>query len=128
VDLTSALRRANGPLRPGAEPAAGCLMGSECQHCQTRSWPGRAICQRCGSADLTDVQLPAEGTLLARTVVTVARPGLSVPYSLGQVELSPGLRVFGHIRDVPDDFDHGPVRLVVPADPDVRPIFWFTRP
>jgi uncharacterized OB-fold protein len=127
LELSRALERANWAQRGRVDPAAGCLVGSQCKNCQTLSWPGRGLCQRCGSADISDVPLPAEGMLLGRTVVRVPRPGLPAPYSLGQVELAPGLRIFGHVRDVPDDFDKGPVRVIVPADPDVRPVFWFTR-
>jgi uncharacterized protein len=126
MDLTRALGRAKWTERPRVSRDEGCLMGSRCLDCQTVSWPGRAVCHRCGSALIADVPLPAEGTLVASTVVHVPRPGLPAPYVLGQIELEDGLRIYALVRDVPEGFRSGPVRLVVPQEPDAIPIFWFT--
>ncbi len=102
------------------------LVGSRCERCGACSWPGRAVCSRCGSAAVGQAPLPPTGALTSYTTVHVARPGLEAPYVLGQVDLGDGAMVFAHVRGltacavVPL-----PVRTVLDEDPAAVPRFWF---
>ena len=63
---------------------------------------------------------------MTHTKVWVPRPGLEPPYTLAQVDLPEGIRVFAHARDLeegrPVPF---PVRLVIAPEEDAVPPFWF---
>jgi uncharacterized OB-fold protein len=67
------------------------------------------------------------GDLITYTTVHVARPGLEVPYTLGQVSLPDGPLVFGQVRGMSGE----PalplrVRLALSSDPAVPgPWYWF---
>jgi uncharacterized protein len=127
VDLTRAADRAFFAERPRIDRAAGVLVGSECRPCGTRSWPGRAVCQRCGSADLTDVKLARGGVLTTYTTVRVARPPLDAPYVLGHVTLDDGVILYAHVRDLADGAAAGGrVSVAVSALQGDVPAFWFT--
>lgn len=124
--LGDATERPDLPDRPRWSTAERTLFGSRCRDCDTRSWPGRAICHRCGSARLEDIPLADAGTLQTYTTVHVQRPGLEVPYILGQVLLDDGVRLYAHVRGLADDA-RVPLRVRVCFAPDeaALPIFWF---
>lgn len=104
----------------------GTLLGSRCNQCGASSWPARAICHRCGSPDVEGSVLSREGSLITYTTVWVPRPGLEPPYALGQIDLPEGVRVIAHVREVPDDARVPlPVHVVMAADADTVPPFWF---
>ena len=108
------------------DTASGELIGSECQNCSARSWPGRAICSRCGSDDISFNPLPRIATLLSFTKVWVPRPGLTVPYVLGQVSFGHGATVFAHVRELSEEARVPlAVSLVLSPNPDQVPSFWF---
>lgn len=66
------------------------------------------------------------GTLITHTEVWTPRPGLSVPYRLGQVWLDDGPAIFCHVRELaPGRPVPLPVRLVLSADEVAVPPFWF---
>jgi uncharacterized OB-fold protein len=68
------------------------------------------------------------GTLITFTTVWVPRPGLPSPYVLGQVDLDDGVRLFARGEgDLKDLRVPARVRLVVTADPEATPLFWFER-
>jgi uncharacterized protein len=105
---------------------AGRLVGTRCKSCEAVSWPGRAICHRCGSADGEPATLSAEGKVVTYTTVHVPRPGLEPPYILGQVDLPEGVLVFAHLRNLPDGTRVPvPVRIVMAPEADAVPPFWF---
>jgi uncharacterized OB-fold protein len=84
------------------------------------------VCQRCGSPETTDLLLSDRGTLVTYTTVWVPRPGLVPPYTLGQVDLADGVRVFAHGRGLADGCQVPmPVRIVVNPDTEAIPPFWF---
>lgn len=124
----SRAEHAEGTLRrPRVDPARGTLIGSRCDVCGAQSWPGRAVCARCGSDQVELVGLPATGALLSFTTVWVPRPNLPAPYVLGQVDFGRGASIFGHVRGLPDDavvpLD---VRVVIPDENgDGLLSFWF---
>ncbi|MBS1881886.1 MAG: OB-fold domain-containing protein [Actinobacteria bacterium] len=126
MELSSAAERQNFTARPRYDATAGVLIGSECADCGLRSWPGRGICNRCGSPRLEQVALAPAGSLQTYTTVHVARPGLAAPYLLGQVRLDDGVRVHAHLRGLAADA-HVPlrVRLAFAADLETVPPFHF---
>lgn len=109
--------------RPRMEPARGVLIGGRCEQCGLLSWPSRAVCQRCGSGEIRDLDLPATGTLTTWSRVWVPIDGIEPPYVVGLVEIGE-LRIFGHVRDLPEDLAlPATVQLVV--DGGSTPPFWF---
>ena len=75
---------------------------------------------------MAQTSFPATGQLLTFTTVWVARPGLTPPYTLGQIKVDNGPVVFGHVRGLTDGTRvPASVRLVVGPDPEAVPTFWF---
>jgi uncharacterized OB-fold protein len=64
-------------------------------------------------------------TLVSTTTVWVSRPGLSAPYTLGQVRFADGPQVYCHIRGV-DAKAPLPLEVCVEIAPedDAVPVFW----
>jgi len=106
--------------RPRLDPGQGRLVGSRCTACGAASWPGRAVCHRCGSTEIEAASLSSEGSLLSLTTVR-----LEAPYAIGEVELEPGLRIYAQIRDADGIATPAPVRVVLSSDPDAAVAFWF---
>jgi uncharacterized protein len=72
-----------------------------------------------------DAPLAREGRLLSYTTVHVPRPGLEVPYTLGQIEIDDVI-FFGHVRDLePSARVPLAVRVVVPPEREGALDFWF---
>jgi uncharacterized protein len=127
MDLTAALAQPSTGDRPRADQAEGVLVGSRCGVCEAAGWPARAVCHRCGSADVRTVSFAPEGVLLTYTEVHVPRAGLEAPYTLGQVRIDDGGPiVFGHIRRLdPEAAVPVRVRLRLAPSPDDVPWYWF---
>jgi len=126
VDLTAALQAPSSLERRRVDRATGRLTGTRCADCGTVSWPGRAVCHHCGSAATSEFALSSHGELITCTTVWISRPGLVPPFTLGQIDLPEGARVFGHVRSLPE---HArvplPVQLVMAPEDDAIPPFWF---
>lgn len=125
MELSRALEATPTAERDRYDRGAGALHGSRCRRCGETSWPGRAICNSCGSADVAAESFARTGTLLTYASVWVPRPGLEAGYVLGLVELDNGPSVFTHVRDLPDGTK---VPLAVElelAEPDRVPPFCF---
>ncbi|HTU15263.1 MAG TPA: OB-fold domain-containing protein [Solirubrobacterales bacterium] len=99
MELTQALEAPPTGSRRRYDREAGTLTGSRCGGCGTSSWPGRAICHVCGSADVTWTNLAPKGRLVTKTTVWIARPGVPAPYTLGMIDLDDGVRVFAHLAE-----------------------------
>jgi uncharacterized protein len=125
MELSNALDAAPSQERERIDHASGRLVGSRCPECRAVSWPGRAVCHRCGAAGLQRVELASAGVLLSHTRCWVPRPGLEPPFVLGQVRFPEGVTVFGHIRGLPDSAPSGTEVRVVVAEEDSLPAFWF---
>jgi uncharacterized OB-fold protein len=126
MSLSDAVQDRNLVDRPAIDRDAGTLRGTVCRACGLRSWPGRAICHRCGSPDGIDVDLEQTGTLLSFTTVHVARPNIPAPYTLGQVRLGEDVIVHAHVHDLgAEAVVPMPVQLVVAPDPLHVPALWF---
>ncbi|PZG56994.1 hypothetical protein C1I98_00390 [Spongiactinospora gelatinilytica] len=122
MDLADALDRAPTGERPRFDLAAGALVGGRCADCGATAWPARAVCHRCGGADVRLGTFARAGTLVSCTLVMVPRPGLEAPYMLGQVRLDDGPVVFGQIIGL-DDAEAVPCPVTVQVSADR---YWFT--
>jgi uncharacterized OB-fold protein len=126
MDLSPALEATPSLDRSRFDRETARLIGSRCEQCGTVSWPARAICHHCGSADVRELVLSPEGDLVTYTTVWVSRPGLTAPYTLGQVDLPEGVRVFAHIRGLaPETLVPHAVHLVPAEEESSIPPFWF---
>jgi uncharacterized OB-fold protein len=125
VDLSVALNARATGQRARLDRETSVLLGSRCRNCGTCSWPGTAVCRRCGSADLEDAAFGPQGTLVTYTRVWVERPGFEPGYVLGQVDLNGGVRVFAHVRGLPDTVKVPQLVRLVVGDQDKAPAFWF---
>lgn len=125
MDLSAGLAMRPTGERPRLDRDKGVLIGSRCSKCGTHSWPATALCRRCGSGELEEAPLGPHGTLVTYSRVWVERSGFEPGYVLGQIDLNGGVRVFAHIRGLPELVKvPTPVRLVV-GDQDMVPAFWF---
>lgn len=84
------------PVREGlfsVDPPA--LLGARCRACGALRFPVAAFCAGCQGDDLETIRLATEGELYVFSVIHAAPPGYAgeVPYAVGIVELSDGLRV-----------------------------------
>lgn len=122
----SKLDIANTTARPRYDREAGALVGSRCERCLATSWPGRAVCHRCGYAPTSITSFARTGTMLSYTTVWVARPGVTPPFTLAQVKLDDGPIIVGHARELPEG-TRVPLHvvLVLGKDPEMTPLFWF---
>ncbi len=91
-----------------SEGGTAVLLGGRSRSSGLTHFPRRALCPYTGTDDVEPVDLPSEGTLWAITTVSTPPPGYHgpVPYALGIVELTDGLRVVG--------------RIIAPANPAGR--------
>ena len=80
------------------------LVAKECAACGARYFDRRNACASCGSdAGFRDVDVAREGELRAFTIVSMAAPGIPVPFVAGVVDCD-GTSVRGNIVNVePDD-------------------------
>lgn len=74
------------------------MLGAKCSGCETRIYPVLTACPQCGGRDFVASPLPAVGTLYCYSVVHMGPKGVDTPYTIGYVDLSDGLRVFGRIE------------------------------
>ena len=81
------------------------LVAQECRRCGARFFDRRNACAACGGeAGFDIVDLPVEGELRTYTIVSVAAPGVPVPYVAGLVDLD-GTSVRANIVNVKPDPD-----------------------
>jgi uncharacterized OB-fold protein len=79
------------------------LIARQCRQCGARFFDRRNACASCGGqAGFDDVDLPDEGVLRTFTVVSVAAPGVPVPYAAGVVDLA-GTSVRANLVNVKPD-------------------------
>jgi uncharacterized OB-fold protein len=126
VELSRAIDAVPVLERPRIDRDAASLSGSRCPECGAVSWPARAVCHRCGAAGLEVIAISQVGSLISFTRCWVPRPGLEPPFTIGQVKFPEGVTVFGHVRGLPEGVRvPTPVRVVLAADEDTVPAFWF---
>ena len=81
------------------------LTARECRQCGARFFDRRNACASCGGqAGFDDAVLPGEGALRTFTIVSVAAPGVPVPYVAGVIDLG-GTSVRANLVNVKPDPD-----------------------
>ncbi|OAA21743.1 putative nucleic-acid-binding protein containing a Zn-ribbon [Frankia sp. EI5c] len=70
------------------------LVAQECARCSARFFDRRNACASCGGAEFRSVALPREGTVHTFSIVSVAAPGVPVPFVAAIVDCG-GTRVRG---------------------------------
>lgn len=81
------------------------LVARQCRGCGARFFDRRNACASCGGqAGFDDVELADEGVLRTFTVVSVAAPGVPVPYAAGVIDLA-GTSVRANLVNVKPDPD-----------------------
>jgi len=89
------------------------LFAHQCMECGARFFDRRNACASCGSqTGFDDVVLPDEGELRTYTIVSVAAPGVPVPYVAGVIDLA-GTSVRANLVNVKPDPDHLPLGMKV---------------
>ncbi len=90
------------------------LVAHECRSCHARFFDRRNLCARCSGADFEQVRVATHGTLRSFTIVSLAGPGVEVPFVAGLVDCD-GTTVRGNIincEPTPDAVRLGmPVRM-----------------
>jgi len=81
------------------------LEAKECTTCGARYLDRRNACAACGGLSFVEVPLPTEGELRAFTIVSMAAPGVPVPFVAGIVDCG-GTTVPGNVINVEPDPVH----------------------
>ena len=78
-------------------------MGTKCKKCGEFSFPPRADCIKCFSAEFEWVETSGEGRLHTYTIIYAAPTGFDdiAPYIIGVLDLDDGGRLLGWV-DVPE--------------------------
>jgi uncharacterized OB-fold protein len=89
-------------LALGDEPH---LVAHECTACAARFFDRRNACASCFGTSFRDVPVATEGELRAFTIVSLAAPGIPVPFVAGVVDCD-GTSVRGNVINTPPDAEH----------------------
>jgi uncharacterized protein len=84
------------------------LVAHECTSCGARFFDRRNACAACGGSGFDAVRVANEGEVRAFTIVSMAAPGIPVPFVASVVDCD-GTSVRGNLVNVPPDPEH--VRL-----------------
>jgi uncharacterized OB-fold protein len=97
------------------------LLGSRCQDCDEHFFPRRAVCAKCLSERMVDVELGPRGTLYSYTFVHFPLFGSTrvehVGYGVGQVDLTEGPRVQFPLAGRQEDY-----RIGMPLEAELEPM------
>ena len=92
------------------------LEAHECTACGARFFDRRNACASCGGQDFRPVAIATQGEVRSFTIVSMAAPGIPVPFVAAVVDCS-GTQVRANLINVPADPEHVrvglPVRLAV---------------
>ncbi|MFV0307864.1 MAG: Zn-ribbon domain-containing OB-fold protein [Desertimonas sp.] len=90
------------------------LVANECTNCGARFFDRRNACAACFGTNFKQVDIAAEGTVTAFTIVAYAAPGIPTPFVSAVIDCD-GTAVRGNLINVDADPDHVstgmPVRL-----------------
>jgi uncharacterized OB-fold protein len=75
------------------------LVANECRNCGARYFDRRNACAACFATEFAKVDVPNEGEVRAFTVVSLAAPGIPVPFVAATVDCA-GTRVRGNLVNV----------------------------
>ena len=81
------------------------LRAHECTQCGARFFDRRNACASCFGTSFKDVDITTEGELRAFTIVSLAAPGIPVPFVAGVVDCD-GTAVRGNVINTEPDADH----------------------
>lgn len=82
------------------------LVAHECTACGARFFDRRNACASCGSdAGFRPADVPTEGELRAFTIVSLAAPGIPVPFVAGVIDCG-GTSVRANVINTDPDPDH----------------------
>ncbi|MHB1710553.1 MAG: Zn-ribbon domain-containing OB-fold protein [Acidimicrobiales bacterium] len=81
------------------------LLANECCHCGARFFDRRNACASCGKTGFRRVPISTEGEVRAFTIVSVAAPGIPVPFVAAVVDCG-GTSVRANLINVDPDPDH----------------------
>ena len=86
----------------GKEPH---LVANECTGCGARFFDRRNACAGCSGTEFTQVDIPTEGEVRSFTIVSMAAPGVPVPFVAAVVDCD-GTSVRGNIVNTEPDPEH----------------------
>jgi uncharacterized OB-fold protein len=75
------------------------LVANECRNCGARYFDRRNACAACFATEFAKVDVPNEGEVRAFTIVSLAAPGIPVPFVAATVDCA-GTRVRGNLVNV----------------------------
>ncbi|MDP1792984.1 MAG: OB-fold domain-containing protein [Acidimicrobiales bacterium] len=81
------------------------LTGQKCANCGAIFFDRRNACASCSKTDFIAQEIASEGILRTFTIVSLAAPGIPVPFVAGVVECD-GVSVRGNIINTEPDPDH----------------------
>jgi uncharacterized OB-fold protein len=81
------------------------LEAQECAACGARFFDRRNACASCSGTDFRSVAVATEGEVKAFTIVSLAAPGIAVPFVAGVVDCA-GTSVRANLINVEPDPDH----------------------
>jgi uncharacterized protein len=81
------------------------LRAHECTQCGARFFDRRNACASCFGTSFKDVDITTEGELRAYTIVSLAAPGIPVPFVAAVVDCD-GTSVRGNVINTEPDADH----------------------
>jgi uncharacterized protein len=88
------------------------LVAHECTSCGARYFDRRNACASCGGVSFSSAEVATEGELRAFTIVSMAAPGIPVPFVAGVIDCK-GTSVSGNVINCPPDPEH--VKLGMPV-------------
>ena len=81
------------------------LEANECTSCGARYFDRRNACASCFGTEFKAVDVPTEGTVRAFTIVSLAAPGIPVPFVSAIVDCY-GTSVRGNLTNIEPDPEH----------------------
>lgn len=81
------------------------LIARECTSCGARFFDRRNACAGCFGTEFAEVGIPTEGELRTFTIVSLAAPGIEVPFASGVIDCG-GTSVRGNLRNVEVSPEH----------------------
>lgn len=81
------------------------LVARECTSCGAKFFDRRNVCVLCFGTEFKPVDVPTEGEVRAFTIVSLAAPGIQVPFVATVVDCG-GTSVRGNVINTPPDPEH----------------------
>jgi uncharacterized OB-fold protein len=81
------------------------LVANQCKECGARFFDRRNACASCGGTSFEKAAVPTEGEVRAFTIVSLAAPGIPVPFVAAVIDCD-GTSVRGNVINTEPDPDH----------------------